>query len=119
MWKWCGVRIARNVLQGQTELTIADGQGDMLPKMISVPTEKGKTMAKIGKDVLKIGVTFTKCNECNRVEVTYCKDCVFGKVDQRDELFCDRPRFQAHFVKPYDFCSYGISRSALSQGEQL
>ena len=44
LFLWCGVRIAKNVLQGQTELTIADGQGDMPPQTISVPTEKGKTM---------------------------------------------------------------------------
>ena len=42
---------------------------------ISVPTEKGKTMAKINKDDLRIGVTFTPCKECDRVEVVRCKDC--------------------------------------------
>lgn len=70
-------------------------------------------MATINKDDLKIGVTFTPCSKCDRVDVTYCCDCVFGKTDQRDDLICDRPRFQTHYVKPYDYCSYGIRRTAL------
>lgn len=32
-------------------------------------------MATIPKDLLKLGVTFTRCNECERAEVVRCKDC--------------------------------------------
>lgn len=32
-------------------------------------------MAKINKDNLKIGVTFTRCKDCDRVEVVRCAEC--------------------------------------------
>jgi hypothetical protein len=64
-------------------------------------------MAKINKDDLKIGVTFTRCKDCDRVEVVRCKDCEhFSKEASKsyDGHFCE---VWLDYIKPNDFCSYG------------
>lgn len=72
-------------------------------------------MAKINKNDLKIGVTFTRCRECDRVEVVRCKDCVHNvanwnhsdplDITDYTDITCDYHMTDGMY--PNDFCSYG------------
>ena len=64
-------------------------------------------MAKINKDELKIGVTFTPCRECDKVEVVRCKDCKHYRPESQNGKvkYCCRSAFVK--VGELDFCSYG------------
>ena len=59
-------------------------------------------MARINKDDLKIGITFTRCRDCERVEVVRCKDCY--KIATED---CP---MDYGWTSNNIFCSYGERR---------
>ena len=77
-------------------------------------------MAKINKDDLKIGITFTRCRDCERVEVVRCKDCkhskdkpIIGRLEEGEQtalLYCTMFVNGQHIYGD-DFCSYGERRT--------
>ena len=58
-------------------------------------------MAKINKDNLKIGVTFTKCSECERVPVVYGEWIVENEFSIRCSVCCFN---RAEIKMPLDYC---------------
>jgi hypothetical protein len=66
-------------------------------------------VAKVNKDHLKIGVTFTPCEKCDRVEVVRCKDCKwFGRDMGYGKHDCKK--YEMPYCLADDFCSYGERR---------
>lgn len=70
-------------------------------------------MAKINKDDLKIGVTFTRCKECDRVEVVRCKDCEYLMFS---DSYGECAKGYMGIVSPYDFCSKGKRKEVANSG---
>ena len=67
-------------------------------------------MAKIGE--MTVGVKFTKCCECERVEVIRCKDCTNWMHEYDDVGLCavDVPDIDGVQRHANGFCSYGERR---------
>lgn len=64
-------------------------------------------MAIVNKEALQIGVTFTRCIECERVEVVRCKDCKYYEIHKPTiTLNCEREGKLIPMM-PNDYCSYG------------
>ncbi len=69
-------------------------------------------MAKINKDDLKIGVTFTYCRKCDRVEVVRCWECTHCDPYNKH---CDHPMGTTlpQSRRPNDYCSYGERKDCI------
>ena len=64
-------------------------------------------MAEINKDDLKIGVTFTPCKDCDRVEVVRCKDCKHFTKGMAIGM-CKRIEDKPIMPMPYNnYCGFG------------
>ena len=66
-------------------------------------------MAKINKDDLKIGATFTSCKDCDRVAVVRCKDCKRFLADtdycrETNQGYCE---FDNIIKQRMHYCGYG------------
>lgn len=68
-------------------------------------------MARINKDDLKIGITFTRCSECERIEVVHCKDCEhwgIGVVGETEHVKCCE--YGKYMVGENGYCCFADMR---------
>ena len=61
-------------------------------------------MAKINKDLVKIGVEIKSCKSCGKVEVVRCKDCKYWENIDNVRGACS---FLMDFAPSNFYCGYG------------
>jgi hypothetical protein len=113
----CGVRIVSTDITTNTKKCIVVNDGQMVltrwfAKMISVPTEKGKTMDKYTATEQAYKRGYDKgYADGERDAVVLCKHCMFGKLNEANgKYICKANMGLNRMTHANEYCSWGAEK---------